>query len=84
MTKKVKIQFVGTAGIQIPLLKDGRRSVTLPFKSHTKGGIMEKVEQILEVDQDAANDLMRAWPKSFIVIKDKPKAKEMPVEEING
>ena len=71
----MKLRYTGSFKIVIPSLKSkGGVSLKLPLTNYNT--MRPQDEQIIEVSENEAADLIRSWPNSFEVVKIK-KIKEV-------
>ena len=71
----MKLRYTGSFKIVIPSLKSkGGVSLKLPLTNYNT--MRPQDEQIIEVSENEAADLIRSWPNSFEVVKIK-KVKEV-------
>ena len=71
----MKLRYTGSFKIVIPSLKSkGGVSLKLPLTNYNT--MRPQDEQIIEVSDNEAADLIRSWPNSFEVVKIK-KVKEV-------
>lgn len=77
--KKVKLQYRGTSRLKIPFLKSrGGIGINLPLMNYNLGKPLPVEQQIIEVSENEANDLMKQWPNDFSIKKE---AKKTNIEE---